>query len=149
VSWAERDRLHDTGRRSFVVSHPSLEKSEGWGTHVLWEDQDFKNLGHHPSIRCTLATVFHKRSVHWLNQTGIRNLDLCSSVMSAFQSSLAQGFIVYCDLSGCWYLPGTDGLDCRHHYSRLGRTWRVYGIFFQLLCFIPFPMLFGSTLSRS
>ena len=101
------------------------------------------------SLQTTLATVSHKRSVNWLSQTLIRNLDLRSSSMSAFQSYLAQGFIVYGDLSGCWYLPGTDGLDCRHHYLRLGRTWRAYGIFFQILCFIPFPMLFGSTLSRS
>jgi hypothetical protein len=28
-----------------VVTHPSLERSEGWGTHFFEIDQDFKNLG--------------------------------------------------------------------------------------------------------
>jgi len=30
---------------SFKVSHPSLEKSEGWGTQLCGIGQDFKNLG--------------------------------------------------------------------------------------------------------
>jgi hypothetical protein len=76
-------------------------------------------------LLCTLATVYRKRSVHWPNQTAIQNPVFRSSVMSAFRSCLAQGSTVYGDLTGCWYLPGIDGLDCRHHYSRSGRAWRA------------------------
>ena len=101
------------------------------------------------SLRCTLAAAYHKRAEHWLNQTGIRNLDFRSSAMSAFQSCLGRASTVYGDLNGCWYLPGMDGLDCKHHCSRSGLAWRAYGIFFRILCFIHFPMLFGSTPSRS